>query len=122
MDALCDPTKALDGGTRNRPVQIQHFACHGDTTDKTDPDFALLLGGPYGRGRRISLRAIRHGFRQRQQRLGSPSGARALIVANACGSAVIDRASHRSFRLFTDRGIPLGLLYVLYGDPFLGIG
>ncbi|MFC9594978.1 CHAT domain-containing protein [Streptomyces sp. NPDC056944] len=172
VDALYDPTKALDGGTRTRPVQIQHFACHGDTTDKTDSDFTLLLGGPHERERRISLGAIRHGFRQREARLVPPSDARPLVIANACGSAVIDKASHRSFhqfflnnryrgfigteadvptgvavafsvrfyeallegrpigeavvrarqRLFTERGNPLGLLYVLYGDPFLGIG
>ncbi|MFD8301515.1 CHAT domain-containing protein [Streptomyces sp. NPDC059690] len=172
VDALYDPTKALDGGMRTHPVQIQHFACHGDTTNKTDRGFALLLGGPDERERRISLGAIRHGFRQRQQRLGPSSGARPLIIANACGSAVIDKASRRSFqrfflqnhyrgfigteadvlpevavafsvrlyeallerrpigeavviarqRLFTDRSNPLGLLYVLYGDPFLGIG
>ncbi|MFF3249111.1 C25 family cysteine peptidase [Streptomyces sp. NPDC002870] len=173
VDALYDPTKALDGGTRSCPIQIQHFACHCTTINQTDEGYTLILGGSGDRECRISLGRIRQGFRQRAQQRGPETAdtVRSLIIANACGSAKIDKATRRSFprwflknkhrgfigtetdvpeevavafsvrlydslldrrtlgeavvlarrRLFTDRSNPLGLLYVLYGDPFLRI-
>ncbi|MER7582384.1 CHAT domain-containing protein [Kitasatospora sp. NPDC097691] len=171
VDALYDPGTALDGGSRSSPVQIQHFSCHCTTDNRTDEGFTLILGGSGDHERRISLGRIRQGFRQRAQQRGPLGGARSLVIANACGSAKIDKTTRRSFphwflrnrhrgfigtetdvpeevavafsvrlyealldqkplgeavvlarrRLFTDRSNPLGLLYVLYGDPFLRI-
>jgi hypothetical protein len=131
----------------------------------------IVLGGPGKRRRTVSLSAIRQGFRQRAQDRGRGSGARPLVIANACGSARIDKETRGSFprwflnnrhrgyvgtetdvpdtvaaafaerlygallderplgeavvlarrRLLADWGSPLGLLYVLYGDPGLAI-
>ena len=172
IDALHDPMKSLDGkARRGMPVQIQHFACHCRTANQTDSGYALVLGGPKERERSVTLGAIGSGFRERNQRLGRIDGPRPLVIANACGSAKIDKESRRSFhrwflrnhhrgfvgtetdipdavaadfgvrlyqellqkkplgeavvmarrRLLTERGSPLGLLYVLYGDPALAI-
>lgn len=168
VDSLYDPEMSLGGKKRSVPVQIQHFACHCRTDNQTDAGFALVLGGE-GRERSVTLGSIRNGFRERYQRLGVIDGPRSLVIANACGSAKIDKQSRRSFhrwflrnqhrgfvgteidvpdgiaadfgvflyqelmdrkplgeavvrarrRLLAERGSPLGLLYVLYGDPEL---
>jgi CHAT domain len=172
IDALYDPMKTLTGEMRDGPpVQIQHFACHCETSSGTDTGYALILGGPDAGRRSITLGRIRTGFRVRRQQLGAIADARPLIVANACGSSKIDKETRRSFprwflnnrhrgflgtetdvpdevaaafaeRLYTsllndhplgeavvlarrqlmaERCNPLGLLYVLYGDPGLVI-
>ena len=171
IDALFDPERRLASEPgHGRPIQVQHFACHCRTDNQTDSGYALILGGP-GQERTITLGDIGTGFRQRNQRLSPIDGPRSLIIANACGSAKIDKESRRSFHrwflhnhhrgfvgteidvpvdlaadfgmqlyqellsskplgeavvrarrwLLTERHSPLGLLYVLYGDPGLTI-
>ena len=171
VNALYNPAKSLNGrARRGTPVQVQHFACHCRTINQTDAGYTLVLGGPDERERNVTLGAIRRGFRRRTQR-GRVAGARPLIIANACGSAKIDKETRQSFphwflsnrfrgfvgtetdvpddvaadfaarlyqelfdkkplgeavvmarrRLMSERGSPLGLLYVLYGNPALAI-
>jgi CHAT domain len=171
IDALFDPERRLASQPNpGTPIQVQHFSCHCRTDNQTDSGYALILGGP-GQERSVTLGDIGTGFRQRNQRLGPIDGPRSLIIANACGSAKIDKESRRSFQrwflnnhhrgfvgteidvpvdlaadfgvqlyrevldskplgeavvrarrwLLTERRSPLGLLYVLYGDPDLTI-
>ena len=171
VNALYNPAKSLNGrARRGTPVQVQHFACHCRTINQRDAGYTLVLGGPDERERNVTLGAIRRGFRRRTQR-GRVAGARPLIIANACGSAKIDKETRQSFphwflsnrfrgfvgtetdvpddvaadfaarlyqelfdkkplgeavvmarrRLMSERGSPLGLLYVLYGNPALAI-
>jgi hypothetical protein len=97
IDALYDPNSTLDGNARTGPaVQVQHFAAHCQTTNRSDDGYTLLLGGPDG-PRTVTLADIRTGFRRRTQESGRTTDPRPLVVCNACGSAKIDKTTRRSF-------------------------
>jgi hypothetical protein len=173
IGALYDPTKNLAGQERSGPpTQIQHFACHCRTANRTDAGYTLVFGGPDKKDeRQITLAGIRQGFWERDPIPDDLAESRPLIILNACCSAKIDKESRRSFqkwflknhhrgfvgtesevpddvaadfaerlyeemlggrplgeavvlarrRLLAERSSPLGLLYVLYGDPALGV-
>jgi hypothetical protein len=98
IDALYDPARRLSGTTRSdMPVQIQHFACHCNTVNQTEAGYTLILGGPEHKSN-ITLGDIGSGFLARVQKFGLVSGPRPLIIANACGSAKIDKESRASFQ------------------------
>ncbi|BBH70731.1 hypothetical protein ACTI_74160 [Actinoplanes sp. OR16] len=96
LDALHDPVNGLNGNHAGTAAQIQHFACHFVTENRTDSGYALRIGSP-GHRHDISLAAIRSGYATRTQQHGVSTESRALIVVNACGSAKVDSGSHRSF-------------------------
>lgn len=86
LDALYDPMTRLNGKRRDSgPVQIQHFACHGDTTLIPESEYSLILG------------TIKTGFalRRRDDDTKTP---RPLIIANACGTAGVHARSEGSFQ------------------------
>ncbi len=98
IGALHDPARGLSGTTRTGPpTQIQHFACHCKTVNQTATGYTLVLGRE-GQESNVTLGAIESGFLTCLQRFGSISGPRALVIANACGSAKIDKDSRASFQ------------------------
>jgi CHAT domain len=97
IDALYDPMKKLNGDRRDGgPVQIQHFASHGNTTLVPESKYSLILGTEE-KPTEVTLGTIMTGFAQRmvQNRLKTP---RPLIIANACGTAAVDARSEGSFQ------------------------
>ncbi|WP_436536121.1 CHAT domain-containing protein [Actinoplanes sp. HUAS TT8] len=98
LDVLFDPAVALDGGRNtDGAAQIQHFACHCLTENRTDIGYTLLVGGPGEQKRTLTMLAILNGYRQRTQDRGVSAASRSLVVVNACGSAKVDQHTRRSF-------------------------
>jgi hypothetical protein len=171
--SLYEPRRRLDGTPTEVPAQIQHFACHLDTTAHLSDDHTLMLATDRGGRRPVTLAQIRDGYDDRIYS-SDPDGARrdrAVVVMNACASSRTDPSTANSFAqwflahghrafvgtetdvpdqiaahfalrfykrlldertlgdslvwarrdLLRDLGNPLGLLYVLYGDPDLHI-
>jgi hypothetical protein len=165
---LYDPHRRFAREDAERELQIQHFACHGDTEGKHPAAYELMLSGGDAEPWRIPLSALDGEFDRLTD--GVPR-VRPLVFLNACGSAHIDPARmyswphwllqnrHRGVigtetlvpdvvaswfsrffyeellatcpigaalvrarrRLLHEFMNPLGLLYVLYADPDLGV-
>lgn len=99
IDALYDPMMRLKGERRDSgPIQIQHFACHGDTTLIPESEYSLILGTEDKRTE-VTLGRIKRGFDARRSRYNSKADMpRPLIIANACGTAAVDARSEGSFQ------------------------
>ena len=168
--ALYGGGRLADGSPSAPPVQIQHFACHCDTTAELDDDYVLELTTNNGKKRPITFGAMRQGYDDRFF-VDRKRRARAMIVLNACASSRTNPLTawsfphwflgygHRAFvgtetyvpdaiagayaaclygrllegqrlgeavvcarrDLIRDHHNPLGVLYVMYGDPDLAV-
>jgi hypothetical protein len=97
IDSLYDPMIRLNGERRDSdPVQIQHFACHGDTTLIPESEYSLILGTEDKRTE-VTLGTIMTGFARRSSH-NNPKTPRPLIIANACGTAAVDAHGEGSFQ------------------------
>jgi hypothetical protein len=98
----------LDGTTETGlPVQVQHFACHCDTTSTFDDDYRLRLSTRRGQNRDISFSELRNGYFERhyRNRDGERTRPRAVIVLNACASSRTNPLTAFSFpRWFLKHG------------------
>lgn len=85
--ALFDGSSLNGAAVSGPPVQVQHFACHCDTTAELDDEYLLTLSTESGRAREVSFGQLREAhwksfFLDREK-----SRERAVIVLNACGSS-----------------------------------
>ncbi|GAB4050537.1 CHAT domain-containing protein [Catellatospora paridis] len=96
----------LDGGTGGgTPVQVQHFACHCDTSAEFDDDYALVLSTRNGKTRRVTFGELREGYYDRFFADRSTAGHRAVIILNACASSRTNPLTAYSFpRWFLNHG------------------
>ena len=99
---LFDPATAVDGGRRRVPDQVQHFACHCDTTSDDADQYSIHLGAAEADGTYVSLKDIRIGLaRVAEETLSddpvAEQPALPLVFLNACGSAAIDYRATPSF-------------------------
>jgi hypothetical protein len=99
---LFDPATAVAGGRRRVPDQVQHFACHCDTTPDDANDYSIHLGAAEAAGAYVSLKDIRIGLaRVAEETCAADPGAEQpplpLVFLNACGSAAIDYRATPSF-------------------------
>jgi hypothetical protein len=112
---------SLDGTSAANPsVQVQHFACHCDTTAALDDDYTLRLSTRFGRSRAISFGELRQAYRERLLADGDQESHRAVIVLNACASSRTNpmtafsfatwfvRNGHRAF-IGTETDVPDGV-------------
>jgi hypothetical protein len=94
---LFDPTTAVRGGRRRVPDQIQHFACHCDTTPDDADQYSIHLGAAEADGAYVSLKDIRNGLALVAEQTGGDQPPLPLVFLNACGSAAIDYRATPSF-------------------------
>ncbi|BCJ76637.1 hypothetical protein CS0771_61810 [Catellatospora sp. IY07-71] len=96
----------LDGSAGTAPpVQVQHFACHCDTTAELDDDYVLALSTRNGKARRLTFGELREGYYERIFADGDSGGHRAVIILNACASSRTNPLTAYSFpRWFLNRG------------------
>jgi CHAT domain len=100
FDALYDPVRTLSGAAHTGlPVQIQHFACHCTTFNQADTSYTLTLGSEK-QAYQITLGAIQWAFLSRLRSSPAATGPRPLVIANACGSAKVDKESGMSFQKY----------------------
>ncbi|MGK5533139.1 CHAT domain-containing protein [Streptomyces sp. URMC 129] len=95
-EQLYDPRLQLDGGRRELPDQIQHFACHCYAGLNEPLDNEIELRGS-GQDVRLSLGTLAEDLVGLGASLGRRSFALPLVVMNACGSARMHAASVLSF-------------------------
>ncbi len=96
----------LDSGQPSRPpVQVQHFACHCDTTAELDDDYTLTMSTRLGGRRQVSFGELRQAYYERFFSDRDRSRQRAVIVLNACGSSRMNPLTAFSFpRWFLNYG------------------
>jgi hypothetical protein len=96
----------LDGtAVGDPPVQVQHFACHCDTSARIDDDYTLVLSTRYGGRRVVSFGELRAAYDDLVFAGEGPARHRAVIILNACGSSRTDPGSAFAFpRWFLKRG------------------
>jgi len=99
LEALYHPSKQRLDQTapRTPPVQVQHFACHCDTTPAFDRDYELVLTTSNRKRRPITLGEIKDGYEDRLANDRDPKQERAVIIMNACASSHIDPTTASSF-------------------------
>jgi hypothetical protein len=97
MQHLFDLRTAVVGGRRLVSDQIQHFACHCDTTGPETDEYAIRLGAAGGAGAYISLAQIRKGLARAAEQTDGQQPSLPLIFLNACGSASVDYRGAASF-------------------------
>ncbi len=97
---------SLDGGLATEPpVQVQHFACHCDTTAELDDDYTLTMSTRLGGRRQVSFGELRQAYYERFFSDRGRSRQRAVIVLNACGSSRMNPLTAFSFpRWFLNHG------------------
>jgi hypothetical protein len=96
----------LDGAPGTAPVaQVQHFACHCDTSAENDDDYVLTLSTRNGRARQVTFGELREGYYDRVFADRKPDGNRAVIIFNACASSRTNPLTAFSFpRWFLNSG------------------
>jgi hypothetical protein len=99
LEALYYPARQrLDRAAPRSPsVQVQHFACHCDTTATFDRDYEIVLTTSSGKKRPITLGEIKDGYDVRLAKDRKPNEERAVIIMNACASSHIDPTTASSF-------------------------
>jgi hypothetical protein len=100
VDALYDG-QSLDGsGPGDPPVQIQHFACHCDTTGRHD-EYLLTLSTRRRQKRTITLGQLNAEYGDRFYKAAAsprqPAPSRAVIVLDACASSRTSPTTALSF-------------------------
>ncbi|MCF0091272.1 CHAT domain-containing protein [Micromonospora sp. MH99] len=95
----------LDGATAQQPAQIQHFACHCDTTTELDDDYTLTVSTRKGRNRELSLAQMQEAHWKLRTEYPGQSQERSVIILNACGSSRTNPLTANSFpRWFLSSG------------------
>lgn len=87
FQALFDGVNLHDGDLGDPPVQIQHFACHCDTTAEDSDDYELILATRFGDEHRITYGQLQEGHRKRFFPERDLTRERSIILMNACGSS-----------------------------------
>ncbi|WP_117213183.1 CHAT domain-containing protein [Allorhizocola rhizosphaerae] len=89
--------RSLDGGEPgDPPVQIQHFACHCDTTGRHD-EYMLTLSTRRRQKRTITLGELSAEYDDRFYQAQHAAQSRAVIVLDACASSRTNPTTALSF-------------------------
>jgi hypothetical protein len=111
VDRLGDPRLRLGSRRLEKPIQIQHFACHCDTRSTRADDHALRLQSGGAKPMDFSISQIRR-ERTRAAQLAAYRPVHdqsdvplPVVFLNACSSSVIDHVAAASFpELFLSGG------------------
>lgn len=96
---------SLPPGDGLPPVQVQHFACHCDTSAEHDDDYTIVLSTRRGRRRSVTFGELRQWYHDAYFEDPRDARNRAVIILNACASSRTDPVTASSFpRWFLEWG------------------
>jgi hypothetical protein len=97
---LWNPSPRFNGTNRDPMDQVQHFACHCDTSDDNSDNFFISLAHE-GYSNKVSIRDLNSRFMNLlASRVSQPDTDLPLVFFNACGSSVIYPTRNSSFPRF----------------------